>query len=80
MHIQVELHTEVGTTRSLSWDKRRIAIAEMIDQWYGRDYRYVKVKGDDGSMYILRFDEIRNEWELIMFASRRSQALVTQAA
>lgn len=52
----------------------------MIDQWYGRDYRYVKVKGDDGSMYILRFDEIRNEWELIMFASRRSQAPVTQAA
>jgi hypothetical protein len=80
MHIQVEVHIDLGTPRSLSWEKRRIAIAEMIDQWDGPDYRYVKVKGDDGGMYILRFDEIRNQWELIMIASRRSQALVTQAA
>ena len=51
MHIQVEVHTEVGTPRSLYWDERRIDIAEMIDQWYGSDYRYVKVKGDDGGLH-----------------------------
>jgi len=44
------------------------------------DYFYVKIKGDDGSAYILRFDEIRSEWAMIMFASARSQALATQTA
>jgi hypothetical protein len=31
-------------------------------------------------VYILRFDEIRNEWAMIMFVSARGQALATQAA
>ena len=57
--------------RSLYWNERRIDIIEIIDQWYGVDYRYVKVKDDDGGLYILRFDERRNEWALIMFASAR---------
>jgi hypothetical protein len=52
----------------------------MIDQWYGPDYRYVKVKGSDGGIYILRFDEIRDEWALIMFVSARGQALTARAA
>jgi hypothetical protein len=39
---------------SLYWNKRRI---DIIDQWYGADYRYVKVKDDDGGLYILRFNE-----------------------
>ena len=30
--------------RSLYWKERRIDIIEIIDQWYGADYRYVKVK------------------------------------
>jgi hypothetical protein len=66
--------------RSLYWNERRVGIVDMIDQWYGPDYRYVKVKGDDGGVHILRFDEIRNEWALIMFVSARGQTLATQAA
>jgi hypothetical protein len=65
---------------SLYWSERRIDIIEIIDQWYGADYRYVKVKDDDGGLYILRFDERRNEWALIMFVSARGQALATQPA
>ena len=82
MRIQVEVYADdVGATpRSLYWDERRVGIVDIIDQWYGTDYRYVKVKGDDGGIYILRCDEIRNEWALIMFVSARSQALATQAA
>ena len=82
MRVQVEAHADgVGTTpRSLYWDQRRLGIADIIDQWYGPDYRYVKIKGDDGGVYILRFDEIRNEWAMIMFASARGQALAMQAA
>ena len=82
MRIQVEAYADdVGATpRSLYWDERRVGVVDIIDQWYGPDYRYVKVKGDDGGIYILRCDEIRNEWALIMFVSARSQALATQAA
>lgn len=82
MRVQVEVQADnpKTTPRSLYWDERRIGIVELIDQWYGPDYRYVKLKGDDGGVYILRFDEIRNEWAMIMFASARSQALATQTA
>ena len=65
---------------SLYWSERRIDIIEIIDQWYGADYRYVKVKVDDGGLYILRFDERHNEWALIMFVSASGQVLATQTA
>ena len=45
----------------------------------GPDCRYVKVKGDD-RVYILRCDEIRNEWALIMFVAAGGQTLTTRAA
>jgi hypothetical protein len=66
--------------RSIYWNERRIDIMEIIDQWYGADYRYVKVKDNDGGLYILRFDERLNEWALIMFVSARGQVLATQNA
>jgi hypothetical protein len=66
--------------QSLYWKARRIDIIEIIDQWYGPEYRYVKIKDNDGGLYILRFDEALNEWALIMFASARGQELATQTA
>jgi hypothetical protein len=59
------------------WNELRI---EIIDQWYGADYRYVKVKDDVGGLYILRVDERSNEWALIMFVSARGRVLATQTA
>jgi len=41
------------------------AVLEAPDQWYGPDYRYIKVRGHDGGLYILRFDEPHAEWGLI---------------
>jgi hypothetical protein len=49
--------------------RREVEIVETIDQWYGPDYCYFKIKGNDGNFYILRFDEGRAEWELTMFQS-----------
>jgi len=48
---------------------RVIEIVETIDRVPGRDYHYFQVKGDDGSLYILRLDEARHDWELTMFQS-----------
>ncbi len=45
---------------------RGIEVIDNIDQWHGPHYRYFKLKGDDGNLYILRLDEARAEWGLIM--------------
>lgn len=50
-----------------SFGQRNIEVEEIIDQWQGEDYRYFKLKGDDGGMYILRHDEKADRWELTMF-------------
>ena len=59
--------------RRFRLDAREIKVIDNLDQWHGRHDRYLKVKGDDGNLYILRLDEIRTEWELIMFQSAQSQ-------
>jgi hypothetical protein len=63
---------EIPRTFRLNGD--RIEVVEVLDQWYGSDYRYCKVKGGDGALYIIRLDESRSEWHLTMFASARAQA------
>ena len=82
LRVLVEAQVDnLGTTpQGFYWGERRIGIVEMINQWYGPDYRYVKAKADDSGVYILRFAEICSEWALIMFVSARGQALATQAA
>ena len=62
-----------AAAQSLYWGEHRIDIKEIVDQWYGPDYRYVKVRGQDNSIYILRCDEICDRWELIMFSARATQ-------
>jgi hypothetical protein len=82
--MRIEAKLDLGDTgvapRSLYWNELRIDIIEIIDQWYGADYRYVKVKDDVGGLYILRVDERSNEWALIMFVSARGRVLATQTA
>jgi hypothetical protein len=72
MEVQVEHRTDhlgVEIPMRFRFDGREIEIVEIVDQWYGPDYRYFKIKGDEGNLYILRFDEGRVEWELRMFQS-----------
>jgi hypothetical protein len=61
--------------RALHLNAARIEVVELLDQWYGSDYRYCKVEGGDGALYILRLDESRSEWHLTMFASARARVL-----
>src|SRR5215469_7747987 len=77
MLIQVEHHADLGAaSRSLYRGERRTDIIEIMDQWYGPGYRYVKVRGRDSSVYILLFDEIRDQWEVL---SGGRPALATQS-
>ncbi|HEX5864854.1 MAG TPA: hypothetical protein VF014_11490, partial [Casimicrobiaceae bacterium] len=52
----------LSTPRRFRLDGREVEVVEVLDQWFGADYRYSKVKGDDGALYILRLDENRSEW------------------
>ena len=45
-------------------------VTEVLDRWHGGDHRYVKVAGDDGALYIVRWDATRAVWELALFDSR----------
>jgi hypothetical protein len=79
MQVQVERcagHFGIEMPVRFRFDAREVEIVENIDQWYGPDYCYFKIKGNDGNLYILRFDERRAEWEMTMFQSlggRRGQ-------
>jgi len=53
--------------RRILLDARTVYIDRVLDQWPGGDYRYFKVKGEDGNIYILRADERRREWDLTLF-------------
>lgn len=58
--------------RALRFESRWVAVAERLDRWDGDDYRYYKLRGDDGALYIVRLDEPHGLWRLVMF--RRADA------
>jgi hypothetical protein len=39
----------------------QVEVLETLDRWYGPDYRYIKARGTDGGLYILRLDEPQAE-------------------
>ena len=57
----------------LHFGGHQVDVLETLDQWPGSDYRYIKARGTDGNLYILRIDEHYPEWELVVFKSARAQ-------
>jgi len=49
-------------------------VEEVVDQWYGPDDAYFKVRADDGNLYILRraTSEAENTWSLVSFRRQGS--------
>lgn len=64
-------HRGEQTPRTLMLGDRRIAVVAVVDAWLAPDYRYFKVKGEDGDTYLVRHDERSNTWELTMFRAER---------
>ena len=42
-------------------------VEEILDQWYGPDSAYFKVRASDGNLYILRYHTHSDEWTLESF-------------
>lgn len=47
----------------------RVEVLQIVDRWFGPDYTYFKLIGQDQSTYILRCTLPALEWELTMFQS-----------
>lgn len=79
MQVRAETYVDEGGGEKLRrfWlDGCEIEVADNIDQWHGADYRYFKVRGSDGNVYILRLDEVRADWELTMYQRTQSQGVL----
>ena len=81
MRVEVDSSEAHGLSmpRRFRLDGRVVEVVKVLDQWFGADYRYCKVKGADCALYILRLDEHRSEWTLTMYASPEAQALAPQS-
>ncbi len=53
---------------------RRMEVAELLDRWLTPSCRYFKVKAQDGDAYILRHDEVSDEWTLGAYTKAPRQA------
>ncbi len=45
-------------------DEHHYDVQEVLDQWYGPDATYFKVRASDGNHYILRYDSRSDQWTL----------------
>jgi hypothetical protein len=52
--------------------ERTYEILEVEDQWYSPGASFFRVRADDGNLYILRRDEIQDQWTLAGFRTPRS--------
>lgn len=80
MRVDVERDSgsiDVGSLKRFRLGERRVEVIENLDRWFGPDYAYFKVRGDDGNLYILRLDEARDRWELTMFQSPSAETFAT---
>jgi hypothetical protein len=53
---------------------RTILAEEIVDRWPGHDHTYVKLRGSDGAIYILRQDSWRGSWQLVLFDRQKEDA------
>jgi len=50
-------------------NERQYLVEEIVDQWYGTQDVFYKVRADDGSLYVLRRETATPEgsWHLVSF-------------
>ena len=81
MRLDVETNRDSGIELPCAFyfNGRRVEVLKIVDQWFGPDYRYCKLKGSDGAVYILRVIEHCSDWQLTLFSSPRIQAVAASS-
>ncbi len=52
---------------AFSLGKKKVKVKAILDQWYGPDHTYFKVVAEDANIYILKYSEDNDQWELVFF-------------
>lgn len=60
-------HRGEETPRRFFLGERVVEVAVVQDRWLDPNHRYFKVQGNDGYVYILRYDVNSDCWELTFF-------------
>ena len=60
------------TPRAFTIGERRLEVTSVRDRWRGEDHEYVKLDASDGNRYILRYDSVRDEWEIYLMEAGRT--------
>jgi len=50
---------------------RRLKVKEIIDRWYGEMSVHFKVRADDDNIYLLKYDEWQDQWDLVFYQNPR---------
>jgi hypothetical protein len=54
------------TPRRFRLDEQLIDVVRVIDRWTTPDYRYFRVEGGDGGVYVLRVGIGASDWEMVL--------------
>jgi len=68
--ITVECHLEnnsKGRPAEFSLMGRSYKVKEIIDTWHAKVAVYFKIKAEDDNIYLLKYDEIQAQWDLVFF-------------
>ena len=50
-------------------NEQEYLVEEVLDQWYGPEHMFFKLRADDGNLYILRHQSSKpnGDWDLVSF-------------
>ena len=68
--IKVECHSGYQIKErpiAFQFFNRRYKVKEVVDRWYGEGAIYFKVKADDNNIYLLKYEEGQDSWDLIFY-------------
>ena len=53
---------------------REYLVQDVVDQWYGPEHQFFKLRADDGNLYILRHQTSAPDgaWELVSFRETKA--------
>ncbi|MBZ5723296.1 MAG: hypothetical protein LAO03_23415 [Acidobacteriia bacterium] len=72
MNVQVECYAgRIAEERPVRFrlEGHEYMVEEVLDQWYGPEHVFFKLRADDGNVYILRHETSvpDGEWDLVSF-------------
>jgi hypothetical protein len=76
MQIDVETRKDargIDVPQRIRMHGHSLEVTRVVDEWHGKHHRYFKLIGGDGDLYLLRFDETTQQWDLTLFEAARAQ-------